>query len=466
VVGPYARSWCRQSLMANIFLSYKSERRKVAEHLSRVIALHGYSVWFDIALITGRDFARQIDRELRAAKCTLVLWCSRSVSSEWVLEEAELAKRLGTLIPVWIEKVDLPLGFQRTDTIDLTSWDGSPKSRTLDRLLDQIRRRSTSQKPDYDGLREYEQTWRRFGSPRPADFGLVEPLPEEQHELGLTIDGSKPWKRVARNAILAAGGAGAVAAGAFALLSSHSHFGPISPAGASSGLDGSIVSRNVEPPSKPTATITSHSDGATVSGNRENQPPAVTQRSEPPSANRARTGVKAAEAANHQVPVDAKNGTRRRLAAGINNASVDRQLDTDLDGIPDYLDKCPYEQEKFNRYRDADGCPDAVPESIGYLIRSVVEDTAFEETGVLSEYGRTTLCADWATRMKDTPDAGLVVTTSCDGILGEEGHQRNAGILSCLLARGIKRNRLRTKSELGHNCKTKFFVFTPSESED
>lgn len=36
--------------------------------------------------------------------------------------------------------------------------------------------------------------------------------------------------------------------------------------------------------------------------------------------------------------------------------------DSDKDGIPDNIDKCPLEPETFNQYQDDDGCPDEVPE--------------------------------------------------------------------------------------------------------
>jgi OOP family OmpA-OmpF porin len=38
--------------------------------------------------------------------------------------------------------------------------------------------------------------------------------------------------------------------------------------------------------------------------------------------------------------------------------------DTDLDGIPDRLDKCPNEPETKNGYQDADGCPDDIPKPV------------------------------------------------------------------------------------------------------
>jgi OOP family OmpA-OmpF porin len=38
--------------------------------------------------------------------------------------------------------------------------------------------------------------------------------------------------------------------------------------------------------------------------------------------------------------------------------------DSDLDGIPDRLDKCPNEPETKNGYQDADGCPDVIPKPV------------------------------------------------------------------------------------------------------
>ena len=172
--------------VADVFISYKSDRRNAARHLSRILELNGYSVWFDYGLLSGRDFARQIDREIRAAKAVVVLWCRLSRESEWVLEEAQLAKELGTLTPVWLERVDLPLGFGRVETIDLSDWDGSPRSPRLDRLLTEIARRvGRDPSPSFRGLLEYEETWRTLGGPSLAQFALSQPVAEHEQTLGL-----------------------------------------------------------------------------------------------------------------------------------------------------------------------------------------------------------------------------------------------------------------------------------------
>jgi TIR domain-containing protein len=106
--------------MAEVFISYKSERRRAAEHLAAVLERYGYSIRFDYQLIKGRDFGLQIDREVREARALVVLWCSNSVKSRWVAEEVDLAHELGTLIPVKIEPCELPVGFRRQEYINLS----------------------------------------------------------------------------------------------------------------------------------------------------------------------------------------------------------------------------------------------------------------------------------------------------------------------------------------------------------
>lgn len=168
--------------MADIFLSYKSERRAATEHLARMLEMNGYSVWFDYGLLSGHSFARQIERELRAAKAVIVLWCSRSVESDWVNNEARLASRLDKLIPVWIEDVELPLEFNGSETINLSRWDGAPRSHLLDRLFDELTRKiGKPQTPDISQLKQFEAAWRRYGAPTLMQF----PLSQAQAELQL-----------------------------------------------------------------------------------------------------------------------------------------------------------------------------------------------------------------------------------------------------------------------------------------
>jgi hypothetical protein len=160
----------------DVFISYKSERRKAAEHLAAVLRLHGYSVWFDYQLVKGSDFGFQIDRKIREAKAVVVLWCTLSAGSRWVAEEADLAYELGILVPAKIEPCNLPVGFRRQDYTDLSAWDGSPRSHQLDPLIDALAQRiGRPPQIDYAGMRAFEAAWRHYGALPLREFALGKP---------------------------------------------------------------------------------------------------------------------------------------------------------------------------------------------------------------------------------------------------------------------------------------------------
>ena len=84
-----------------------------------------------------------------------------------------LARDLGRLVPVKIEACEIPFGFRLADTIDLSAWDGAPRSRALDPLIDALEGRiGRDAAPDRKALMEYEATWRRFGAHPLKDFAL------------------------------------------------------------------------------------------------------------------------------------------------------------------------------------------------------------------------------------------------------------------------------------------------------
>jgi formylglycine-generating enzyme required for sulfatase activity len=154
--------------MADVFISYKRERRPAARHLEQILARYGYSVWFDLALVRGADYEEQIQRELNAAKAVIVLWCGHSVQSGGVRSEASRAKAQGKLVPVVIERCELPLFSTLEQNIDLTAATGSPRDHALDPILDDLERLvGRAPVADLKALREYEATWRSLGGGLP-----------------------------------------------------------------------------------------------------------------------------------------------------------------------------------------------------------------------------------------------------------------------------------------------------------
>ena len=75
--------------MADIFVSYASEDRDRIKPLIDAITAEGISVWWDRRIGMGSDFEREIERELDAARCVVVVWSEKSVDSDWVRNEAQ-----------------------------------------------------------------------------------------------------------------------------------------------------------------------------------------------------------------------------------------------------------------------------------------------------------------------------------------------------------------------------------------
>lgn len=110
--------------MADIFISYKREDRPFAERLSIALEQLGFDVWWDFELLSGDRYRKVIRAVIDQCPAAIVLWSERAVESDFVLDEASHAQRLGKLCPVRIDNVALPFGFGQSHTDDLASWEG------------------------------------------------------------------------------------------------------------------------------------------------------------------------------------------------------------------------------------------------------------------------------------------------------------------------------------------------------
>jgi hypothetical protein len=68
----------------------------------------------------------------------VVLWSPHSISSRWVLEEAEEARSRGKLLPVLIDAVVPPRGFREIQAIDCQGWDGAPSADCARALVEDL----------------------------------------------------------------------------------------------------------------------------------------------------------------------------------------------------------------------------------------------------------------------------------------------------------------------------------------
>ena len=126
--------------MADVFMSYVSQDRTIAEKVTRGLQAAGFSVWWDRDIYAGTDFAMEIDRELGVARFVIVLWSAASQASKWVRDEAAQARDENKLIPVCVDGAQPPLGFRQVQTLDFQGWDGDPTASAFAGLLGSLRR--------------------------------------------------------------------------------------------------------------------------------------------------------------------------------------------------------------------------------------------------------------------------------------------------------------------------------------
>ena len=130
-----------QSLTSDVFISYAHEDAGVAKRLANaLVALRGWSVWWDTSLRTGEQFPKRIQDAVAEARCVVVLWSRQSIDSNWVIAEASEGWNRGILVPVRLDDGEPPLPFRQTQSRDLSSWTDSTRDATLLALIEDIQR--------------------------------------------------------------------------------------------------------------------------------------------------------------------------------------------------------------------------------------------------------------------------------------------------------------------------------------
>ena len=85
--------------MADIFISYKREEAGQAGRLAHVLEQFGYSVWWDVALLSGDEYRDVIAEMIDKCAAVIVLWSPLAVRSTFVRSEASYAQRQDKLLP-------------------------------------------------------------------------------------------------------------------------------------------------------------------------------------------------------------------------------------------------------------------------------------------------------------------------------------------------------------------------------
>ena len=107
--------------MPDIFISYAHEDQERVRPIVQELEKR-WSVFWDKKIPPGNTWEDSIGKALEESPCVLVVWSHFSVKSDWVKEEADVAKKRDTFVPLFLDKVEPPMGFRRIHAADLSEW--------------------------------------------------------------------------------------------------------------------------------------------------------------------------------------------------------------------------------------------------------------------------------------------------------------------------------------------------------
>jgi hypothetical protein len=138
--------------MTDIFISYASDDRPVAQSLAAVLYESGRRVFWDKTIGAGAEWNEEIQRELRDARCVIVLWSTASTNSFWVRGEAADAFERGTYFPVQIGETLPPRLFRHVQAQSIAEWVKRKDTEELEQLKLAVESR-VSKPPMYGNLK-------------------------------------------------------------------------------------------------------------------------------------------------------------------------------------------------------------------------------------------------------------------------------------------------------------------------
>lgn len=124
--------------MADIFISYLSVNRPLANRVADVLQDKGLTVWFDRELQTGMTYREEIAREIATAPIVLLIWTADALRSPWVLDEAETARRRGALLTVVVGSTVVPRNLRGTVVSSISDGATGPSAGETDLIYDAV----------------------------------------------------------------------------------------------------------------------------------------------------------------------------------------------------------------------------------------------------------------------------------------------------------------------------------------
>jgi hypothetical protein len=109
-------------MMADVFISYKSEEWHVAKRIELILETFDLRVWLDRKL-RGEIVEPEIRRQIGDAAAVVVLLSRRFIQSDWIYGETKAARAKIVLAQIDdLPPDDVPLFLQKWGIINLSDW--------------------------------------------------------------------------------------------------------------------------------------------------------------------------------------------------------------------------------------------------------------------------------------------------------------------------------------------------------
>ncbi len=162
--------------LSDIFISYSSADRPLAERVHDALTEAGYSTFWDREIPPGMDWDSWIRDELTGARLVVVVWTKASTRSPNVRHEAIIAREAGKLLPVVAEDLapsDFPMGLLHVQALDI-GRDADDFVEVRDELLGEIAERLAGETaPEPEPARPQRWRRRKWLAPAAALAGIL-----------------------------------------------------------------------------------------------------------------------------------------------------------------------------------------------------------------------------------------------------------------------------------------------------
>jgi formylglycine-generating enzyme required for sulfatase activity len=128
----------RNEFKTDIFISYARKDLKRVQPIVKELQKKGWNVFWDLEIPPGESWRSYIKKRLDESRCVLVLWSHFSITSEWVIAEADEAKRRGILVPALLDAVEPPFGLSHIHAADLSDWKKDTSCRAFRELVNAV----------------------------------------------------------------------------------------------------------------------------------------------------------------------------------------------------------------------------------------------------------------------------------------------------------------------------------------